>query len=80
DQDALPPYEVLDEILKRHIEKCMSEDEIVEQGFDRETVRKVLRMVKKAEFKRRQAPPGIKITPVSLGKDWRFPITNRFEA
>lgn len=78
DQDTLPPYELLDEILKRHIEKCMSEDEIVEQGFDRETVRKVLRMVKKAEFKRRQAPPGIKISPVSLGKDWRFPITNRF--
>lgn len=78
DQDTLPPYEVLDEILKRHIEKCMSEEEIVEQGFDRETVRKVLRMVKKSEFKRRQAPPGIKITPVSLGKDWRFPITNKF--
>lgn len=78
DQDTLPPYEVLDEILKRHIEKCMSEEDIVEQGFDRETVRKVLRMVKKSEFKRRQAPPGIKITPVSLGKDWRFPITNKF--
>ncbi len=79
DQDTLPPYDVLDEILKKHIEKCMSIDEIVEQGFDRETVSKVLGMVKKAEFKRRQAPPGIKITPVSLGKDWRFPITNRFE-
>lgn len=78
DQDTLPPYEVLDEILKRHIEKCMSEEEILEQGFDRETVKKVLRMVKKSEFKRRQAPPGIKITPVSLGKDWRFPITNKF--
>lgn len=78
DQDTLPAYEVLDEVLKRHIEKCMSIDEIVEQGFDRETVSKVLGMVKKAEFKRRQAPPGIKITPVSLGKDWRFPITNRF--
>ncbi|MGB9935635.1 NAD+ synthase [Thermodesulfovibrio yellowstonii] len=78
DQDTLPPYEILDEILKRHIEKCMSEEEIVEQGFDRDTVRKVLRMVKKAEFKRRQSPPGIKISPVSLGKDWRFPITNRF--
>ncbi len=78
DQDTLPPYEVLDEVLKRHIEKCMSENEIIEYGFDRETVKKVLAMVKKAEFKRRQSPPGIKITPVSLGKDWRFPITNRF--
>lgn len=78
DQDTLPPYEILDEILKRHIEKCMSEVEIVEQGFDRETVRKVLRMVRKSEFKRRQAPPGVKISPVSLGKDWRFPITNKF--
>ncbi|MDI6865105.1 NAD+ synthase [Thermodesulfovibrio yellowstonii] len=78
DQDTLPAYEVLDEILKRHIEKCMGGEEIVEQGFDRDTVRKVLKMVKKAEFKRRQAPPGIKISPVSLGKDWRFPITNKF--
>ncbi|MCS7203189.1 MAG: NAD+ synthase [Thermodesulfovibrio sp.] len=78
DQDTLPPYEVLDEILKLHIEKCMGEEEIVEQGFDKETVRKVLRMVKKAEFKRRQSPPGIKISSVSLGKDWRFPITNKF--
>jgi NAD+ synthase (glutamine-hydrolysing) len=78
DQDTLPPYEVLDEILKRHIEKCMSEEEIVEQGFDREIVKKVLGMVKKAEFKRRQAPLGIKISSVSFGKDWRFPITNRF--
>lgn len=78
DQDTLPPYDLLDEILKRHIEKCMGEEEIVQHGFERNIVRKVLGMVKKAEFKRRQSPPGIKISPVSLGKDWRFPITNRF--
>lgn len=78
DQDTLPPYEVLDKILYLHIEKCMGEDEIVEYGLDRETVKKVLNMVKRAEFKRRQAPLGIKVSPVSLGKDWRFPITNKF--
>ncbi len=78
DQDTLPPYEVLDKILYLHIEKCMGEQDIVEYGLDRDTVKKVLKMVKKAEFKRRQAPLGIKVSPVSLGKDWRFPITNRF--
>lgn len=78
DEDTLPPYEVLDKILYFHIEKCMGEDEIVEMGIERDTVKKVIHMVKKAEFKRRQAPPGIKISSVSLGKDWRFPITNKF--
>lgn len=78
DQDILPPYEILDEVLKLHIERCMSMEEIVQRGFDRETVEKILKMVKAAEFKRRQAPPGIKLSPVSLGKDWRFPITNKF--
>ncbi|MGC9045508.1 MAG: NAD+ synthase [Thermodesulfovibrio sp.] len=78
DQDTLPPYEVLDRILYLHIEKCMGQQEIIEQGFDRDTVKKVLQMVKRAEFKRRQAPLGIKVSPVCLGKDWRFPITNRF--
>ncbi|WP_353684081.1 NAD+ synthase [Thermodesulfovibrio sp. 3907-1M] len=78
DQDTLPPYEVLDKILYLHIEKCMGEQEIVEYGLERSTVQKVLKMVKKAEFKRRQAPLGIKVSSVSLGKDWRFPITNRF--
>ncbi len=79
DQDTLPPYEILDKILYLHIEKCMGQDEIIERGFDRETVKKVVKMVKRAEFKRRQAAPGVKLTPVSLGKDWRFPITNKFE-
>lgn len=78
DQDTLPPYEILDEVLKLHIERCMSMEDIVQRGFDRETVEKILKMVKAAEFKRRQAPPGIKVSPVSLGKDWRFPITNKF--
>ncbi|GAB6182340.1 NAD+ synthase [Thermodesulfovibrio hydrogeniphilus] len=79
DQDTLPPYEILDKILYFQIEKCMGQDEIVEQGFDEETVKKVLKMVKRAEFKRRQAAPGVKLTPVSLGKDWRFPVTNKFK-
>ncbi|MEJ5226310.1 NAD+ synthase [Thermodesulfovibrio sp.] len=78
DQDTLPPYEILDEVLKLHIEKCMTLEEIVQRGLEKETVKKILKMVKTAEFKRRQSPPGIKLSPVSLGKDWRFPITNRF--
>ncbi len=78
DQDTLPPYDLLDEILKKHIEKCMGEEEIVEYGFEKDIVKRVLKMVKTAEFKRRQSPPGIKISSVSLGKDWRFPITNKF--
>jgi len=79
DQDSLPPYDILDKILKLHIEKSMAEKEIIEYGFDEYTVKRVLTMVKKSEFKRRQSPPGIKISPVSLGKDWRFPITNKFD-
>ncbi len=78
DQDTLPPYDLLDEILKKHIEKYMGEEEIVKYGFEKDIVKKVLKMVKNAEFKRRQSPPGIKISSVSLEKDWRFPITNKF--
>ncbi len=78
DQDSLPPYDLLDKVLYLHIEKCMGERDIVSYEIDRDTIKKVLRMVKKAEFKRRQAPPGVKISPVALGKDWRFPITNEY--
>lgn len=78
DQDILPPYEVLDKILYFYIEKCMGENEIVELGLEKDTVKKVIHMVKKAEFKRRQSPPGIKVSQALLGKDWRFPITNKF--
>ncbi|MCM8762392.1 MAG: NAD+ synthase, partial [Candidatus Omnitrophica bacterium] len=78
DQDTLPPYDILDGILKEYIEKNKSFQEIVSAGFDREVVKKVLQMVDKSEYKRRQAPPGTKITPKAFGKDRRMPITNRF--
>ncbi len=74
DQDSLPPYEILDKILYNYIELHKSAEEITEMGFDKETVVKVLSLVKKAEFKRKQAAPGIKITDCAFGTGWRMPI------
>lgn len=74
DEDSLPPYEILDPILERRIEKHQSLEEIVAAGYDRETVSRVLGLVKVAEFKRRQAAPGIKITDRAFGTGWRMPI------
>jgi NAD+ synthase/NAD+ synthase (glutamine-hydrolysing) len=74
DQDSLPPYEVLDRILELHIEGCQSAEEIVAQGYDEETVRKVLRLVRNAEFKRKQAAPVLKVTSRAFGTGWRMPI------
>ncbi|MDQ7038263.1 MAG: NAD+ synthase [Aquificota bacterium] len=78
DQDTLPPYEVLDAILELYIEEGLSPEEIVERGFDRGTVVKVVSMIRKAEYKRKQAPVGVKITPRAFGKDWRMPVVNRY--
>ncbi|MBI5888341.1 MAG: NAD+ synthase [Deltaproteobacteria bacterium] len=78
DQDTLPPYDVLDAILKAYVEEDKSAGEIAALGFPLKTVRKVVRMVDISEYKRRQAPPGIKITPRALGKDRRMPITNGY--
>jgi NAD+ synthase (glutamine-hydrolysing) len=80
DTDSLPPYEVLDPILKAYIEDDMSADEIVAQGFKKSLVQRIIRLVDLNEYKRRQAPPGIKITPRAFGKDRRFPITNLYKA
>jgi len=77
DQDTLPPYETLDPILEAYVERDETVDEIARRGYDEKTVRKVIRMVDINEYKRRQAPPGIKITPRALGKDRRLPITMR---
>jgi NAD+ synthase (glutamine-hydrolysing) len=76
DQDTLPPYEVLDPILKLYVEDDRPAEEIVTQGFDPATVARVIAMVDRSEYKRRQAPPGIKITPKAFGRDRRLPITN----
>jgi NAD+ synthase (glutamine-hydrolysing) len=78
DQDTLPPYPVLDGILHAYVEEDRGLDEIVALGYERATVVDVLRMVDRAEYKRRQAAPGVKITPRAFGKDWRLPITNRY--
>jgi NAD+ synthase (glutamine-hydrolysing) len=78
DQDTLPPYDVLDAILEAYIEKDMSADSIAEMGFPIDTVRWVINRVDAAEYKRRQSPPGIKITPRAFGRDRRMPITNKY--
>lgn len=78
DQDTLPPYDVLDKILYLYIEEAKEEDEIVETGFDRELVRRVLKMVDHAEYKRKQAAPGLKVTNKAFGPGRRFPIVQRW--
>jgi NAD+ synthase (glutamine-hydrolysing) len=78
DQDSLPPYDVLDAILERYVERDWSLQEIVSEGYDEDTVRRVLRLVDLNEYKRRQAAPGVKITPRAFGKDRRLPITSGF--
>ena len=78
DIDTLPPYDVLDPILKAYVEDDVMIDQIVAMGFDRETVLRVAKLVDRNEYKRRQAAPGIKITPRDFGRDRRLPITNRF--
>lgn len=80
DQDSLPPYEVLDAILAHLIEGEKSPDEIVAEGFDRPTVLRVQKLLDRAEYKRRQAPPGVKITSRAFGRDRRYPLTNGFTA
>jgi NAD+ synthase (glutamine-hydrolysing) len=77
DQDSLPPYDVLDDILQRHIEQHQPAGEIVAAGFDAATVRRVLRLVRGAEFKRKQAAPGLKVTDRAFGTGWRMPIAAR---
>jgi NAD+ synthase (glutamine-hydrolysing) len=78
DSDSLPDYSVLDPILESFIEEDLSVNEIVERGFDRDIVIRVLEMVKRNEYKRRQAPPGIRISSRAFGRDWRYPITSKY--
>ena len=79
DKDTLPPYEILDRILKEYVEKDSDFDKILHLGLNKKIVSKVLSMVDKSEYKRRQSPPGIKITPKAFGKDRRMPITNKYK-
>jgi NAD+ synthase (glutamine-hydrolysing) len=80
DQDSLPPYEVLDAILERYMENDDSIDSLIAAGFERIDVERVTRLIKINEYKRRQAPIGIRVTHRSFGKDWRYPITSKFRA
>ena len=80
DQDSLPPYEVLDAILERYMENDQSIEQIVAAGFDPADVERVTRLIKINEYKRRQAPVGIRITHRAFGRDWRYPITSKFRA
>jgi NAD+ synthase (glutamine-hydrolysing) len=80
DQDSLPPYEVLDAILVRYMEEDEGIEALVAEGFERAVVERVARLIRLNEYKRRQAPLGIRVTHRSFGKDWRYPITARFRA
>jgi NAD+ synthase (glutamine-hydrolysing) len=80
DQDSLPSYEVLDGIVERYMEQNQSITQIIAAGFDPESVEKVTRLIKLNEYKRRQAPPGVRVTTRAFGRDWRYPITSQFRA
>ena len=80
DSDTLPPYEELDKILRAYVEEDRSFEQILKLGCEEECSRKVITMIDRSEYKRRQAPPGIKITPRAFGRDRRFPITNRYRS
>lgn len=80
DQDSLPPYEVLDAIIERYMENDQTVEEIVAAGFEPAVVAQVVRLLRINEYKRRQAPVGIRVTHRSFGKDWRYPITSKFRA
>jgi len=79
DEDSLPPYEVLDEILERYVVGCESIDQIVETGFDGETVRRIVRLIDLNEYKRRQAAPGLKVTSKAFGVGRRIPVAQRYK-
>jgi NAD+ synthase (glutamine-hydrolysing) len=79
DSDSLPDYSVLDPILEAFIEEDLSVDAIVARGFERDVVIRILEMVKRNEYKRRQAPPGVRISSRAFGRDWRYPITSGYK-
>src|SRR5690606_14991038 len=78
DQDSLPPYDILDGIMERYMERNQSAADIVAAGFPEAAVEQVVRLIRINEYKRRQAPPGPRITPRAFGRDWRYPVTNGF--
>ncbi|MCX6371111.1 MAG: NAD(+) synthase, partial [Solirubrobacterales bacterium] len=79
DQDSLPPYEILDPLLEGYVERDLGAEQLIEEGCDAETVARIIALVDRAEYKRRQQPPGIKVTGKAFGRDRRMPITNRYK-
>ena len=79
DSDTLPNYDILDPILEHYVERDKSYQEIKDTGFDPETIKKIINLVDRSEYKRRQSPPGVKITPKNFGRDRRMPISNRYK-
>ncbi len=79
DEDSLPPYEILDPILEMYIEQDLSVAEIIDNGFDEEAVKRVTWLVDMSEYKRRQSPPGVRVTQRAFGKERRYPITSGFK-
>jgi NAD+ synthase (glutamine-hydrolysing) len=78
DQDSLPPYDMLDVILEAYVEEDQDREQLIRRGLPEDVVDRVIQLVDRAEYKRRQAPPGIKISPKAFGRDRRLPITNKF--
>jgi NAD+ synthase (glutamine-hydrolysing) len=78
DQDSLPPYDALDRVLEAYVEQDRSREELSQDGFDADVVERALALIDRAEYKRRQAPPGVRLTPKAFGRDRRTPITNRW--
>jgi NAD+ synthase (glutamine-hydrolysing) len=80
DEDSLPPYPKLDKVLEAYVELDRSREELSADGFDKDVVERAIAMIDRAEYKRRQAPPGVKLRPKAFGRDRRTPITNRWRA
>jgi NAD+ synthase (glutamine-hydrolysing) len=78
DEDSLPPYPALDRVLEAYVELDRSREDLTTDGFDPDVVDRAVAMIDRAEYKRRQAPPGVKLRPKAFGRDWRLPITNRW--
>jgi NAD+ synthase (glutamine-hydrolysing) len=78
DEDSLPPYAALDRVLEAYVELDRSREDLTTDGFDQDVVERALQMIDRAEYKRRQAPPGVKLRPKAFGRDRRVPITNRW--
>jgi NAD+ synthase (glutamine-hydrolysing) len=80
DEDSLPPYPALDKVLEAYVEEDRSKEELASDGFDPDVVERAVAMIDRAEYKRRQAPPGVRLRPKAFGRDRRTPITNRWRS